>query len=148
MRAVATIAFAAILFACTIASSTTTWAEELGPSWGTDLDVAFAKSKKTGQPMLLYITSNHCVHCARMERDTLSDQTVSAEIAQGYIPVVVKFELNEVFVRKIGVRSFPTTMIVSPEAKVEAVMGGFVSAPELSKHLRSTRLARVVKPVR
>lgn len=143
MRAVATIAFAAILFACT-----TSWGEEIASSWNTDLDAAFAKSKQTGKPMLLYITSNHCVHCGRMERETLADKTVTAELAQGYIPVFVKFELNEVFVRKIGVRSFPTTMIVNPEAKVEAVIGGFVNAAQLSQQLRSSRMARVAKPVR
>ncbi len=85
--------------------------------------------------MLLFINSRNCLYCRKMERDTLSNQKVMAEIQQGFVPVSVGADKNPALVNKLRVRSFPTTVIISPQDGVLDFMVGYVGPDDFQRRL-------------
>jgi thioredoxin-related protein len=85
--------------------------------------------------MLLYLTTDGCVHCGRMERDTYTQANVARQIEMHFVAAKIHAGKERQFVRKLGVRVFPTTVIISPDAKVIDSMAGYVTAAEFQKRL-------------
>jgi protein disulfide-isomerase len=92
--------------------------------------------------MLLYISSENCVYCKKMVHDTLADKNVAARIQEEFVPVSVAAEDNRLLVRKLRVRSYPTTIIVSPKSVVLEYISGYISADEMKMRL-TTAVARL-----
>ena len=85
--------------------------------------------------MLLYISSDNCVYCKKMVHDTLTDKTVAADIQENFVPVNLAAKDNRFLVRKLRVKSYPTTVIISPKSVVLDYISGYVSAEELKRRL-------------
>jgi len=115
--------------------------EPVNATWQTDVNVAFKQSQATGKPLMLFFTADHCRYCVIMKQQTLDHPQVKSAIDQAFIPVLVHEKDNEVFCEKLGVKAFPTTMIVSPQAKILAIIGGYVKPADLR-----ARLAASIKP--
>jgi thioredoxin-related protein len=81
-----------------------------------------------------------------MERDTFSDQAVVEDIQTRFVPLNVAAESNETLLRKLQVRTFPTTVILSPQARMLDYIPGYVGPQELRMRLatatRSVAAAR------
>ncbi len=85
--------------------------------------------------MLLFITTENCLYCRKMEKDTFADQKVAAGIRQNCIPVAVLAENNETLVQKFRVRSYPTTVIISPKSGVVDYIVGYLGPDQFSRRL-------------
>ena len=103
--------------------------------WKTDHREAWRSAQIEHRPMLLYISSDHCVYCKKMVHDTLTDETVAADIQENFVPVNLAAKDNRFLVRKLRVKSYPTTVIISPKSVVLDYISGYVSAEELKRRL-------------
>jgi protein disulfide-isomerase len=103
--------------------------------WKTNHQEAWRSAQIEHRPMLLYISSDNCVYCKKMVHDTLSDKSVAARIQGEFVPVNVAAEDNRLLVRKLRVKSYPTTVIISPRSVVLDYISGYVSADELKLRL-------------
>jgi protein disulfide-isomerase len=107
----------------------------LTANWKTDADQAWQSAQREQRPMLLFITTPNCLYCRKMEHDTFSDRTVAAAIQASCVPVSVLAENNPALVNKFRVRSFPTTVIISPKNGVVDYMVGYVGPDDFQRRL-------------
>lgn len=117
--------------------------DNVAVNWQTDAETAWRSAKSEHKPLLLYMSMDNCVFCRKMERTTFADQAVAADIEAGFIAANVAAGSHVPLVRKLRVRTFPTTVIISPTAGVVAYIRGYVG-PEQFR----TTLAAAVKPER
>lgn len=115
-----------------------------GLSWETDLRRAAAAAQQSRRPLLVTVTADWCTHCRRMKAETFGDARLAADIQSGrYIAVRVDADRNQQLVAQMGIRSLPTTLVVSPDLKVVSTMQGFRSAEQLSQSIRGYRQNRI-----
>ena len=104
-------------------------------NWKTDANQAWQSAQQEQRLMLLFITTENCLYCRKMEKDTFADQKVAAGIRQNCIPVAVLAENNETLVQKFRVRSYPTTVIISPKSGVVDYIVGYLGPDQFSRRL-------------
>jgi protein disulfide-isomerase len=110
-------------------------AEVRTASWKTDAEQAWQSAQREQRPMLLFISSQNCLYCRKMEHETFSNQAVAAAIRANFVPVSVLAEQNPALVSKFRVRSFPTTVIISPKNGVVDYMVGYVGPDDFQRRL-------------
>ncbi|MCA9216279.1 MAG: thioredoxin family protein [Planctomycetales bacterium] len=106
-----------------------------GIQWQTDIDQATALAQQQNKPLLMKVSTDWCGYCKKMQRETFSDATIIRHINENFVPVYVDGDKHKTLVRQLGVRSFPTTLVVTPQRKVLANITGFRSAQQLSGDL-------------
>jgi protein disulfide-isomerase len=126
-----TVLLSACLVATVLAETLTTG------NWKTDADQAWLSAQQDQRLMLLFITTQNCLYCRKMEHDTFSNQKVVGGLRQSFIPVAVAAEQNAALVKKFRVNSYPTTVIVSPKTGVLDYMVGYVGPDEFSRRLET-----------
>ena len=97
---------------------------------------AWKSSRKTGRPMLLFITMNNCHYCRKMKQESYHEPRITGAIKQGYEAVAIRRSVNPRLVSKLSVRIFPTTFIIAPDGKIVDRIEGFVGPEKLAVHLR------------
>lgn len=88
--------------------------------WRSDLDEALAESLRTGKPVMADLWATWCTACLRMERTTLRDPRVAAELAAAFIPVKVQCERpaepeTAARMQAFGAGGLPTFVILRPK---------------------------------
>lgn len=106
-------------------------------NWKTDANQAWQSAQQDQRLMLLFITSQNCLYCRKMEHNTFSNQKVISGIQRSFIPVTVAAERNEALVKKLRVNSYPTTVIISPNGGVLDYIVGYVGPDEFSRRLEA-----------
>ncbi len=114
--------------------------------WKTSHQEAWRAAQTEQRPMLIYITTENCVYCRKMVQETLTDDNVARDIQASFVPVNLTAQGNRILVRKLRVRSYPTTVIISPRSVVLDYMSGYVSPEEMQVRLATA--ARKYPPVR
>ena len=109
--------------------------EQHGIKWSRDINQAIAQAKQLNKPLLLKVSTDWCGYCKKMERETFSDASIIAKVSESFIPVYVDGDKQKALVQQLGVRSYPTTVIVSPTQQVLANITGFRSARQLATDL-------------
>lgn len=105
-------------------------------TWQSDADHAWQSARTARRPLLLYFTMTNCVHCRKMARETLADQSVASDIETKFIAASLTADKDGDLARRLGVRIYPTTVIVAPEAGVLDRISGYVGPTELRDRLR------------
>ncbi len=95
------------------------------------------------RPMLLYVTMDGCTYCDLMKKKTYTDPNVISEINTYFVAASANRTQRPDLVKKLGVRTFPTTIVISPKREVLGVMTGFVSSAEFQSKLTAIRAHRV-----
>lgn len=122
----------AVLAVGLISSWTNTSSADVTPiSWQLRVQDALDEAKKTGKPLFVSVSTDWCHYCAKMDRETLSDVEVSTHIQKCFVPLKIDGDANRELVRLLGVQSFPTTLIMTPNMEVLQTMNGFRSAVQL-----------------
>ena len=85
--------------------------------------------------MLLFITSDHCYYCKKMVAETLSHPQLAPVFARLFETAAVNANRNPELADKLGVRAYPTTLVISPEGQLLSKLEGFVAPQEIGKHL-------------
>lgn len=93
--------------------------------------VAIEKKK----PLLVMFTSNNCTFCRKMIADTYSNQTVK-ELLRGKAESVMAHSDNYAsLIKKLGIRGYPSSLLISPEGEVLDFMEGYVAPQEFAKRV-------------
>ena len=116
----------------------TDWAaaEKQAPlEWHNDFHHAWKATQADGRPMLLFFTIDDCLFCAKMKAETYGHAEVVSHIRRSFVPLSVDGQEAELLAKKLGVEVYPTTVIVSPGAKVLDTMHGFIEPEPFQKRL-------------
>lgn len=88
------------------------------PLWFDDFDAGWRESKRRGVPMLVFITSDHCVYCDAMKQDVWCNEQIAGELRQHFVAIQLQRERDSKLLSRIQVPSYPTTLVASPAGKV------------------------------
>ncbi len=105
--------------------------------WRVQVNDAVTEATDSGRPILVSISADWCHFCKKMDRETLSDSRVANHIQKCFVPLKIDGDQNKDLVRLMGVRSFPTTVILSPKMEVVTKLTGFQTADQLTRALES-----------
>ncbi|MCA9259869.1 MAG: thioredoxin fold domain-containing protein [Planctomycetales bacterium] len=108
----------------------------------TSYPAAWTAAQKTNRPILVYVSSAHCPYCVRMLSETYQSPRVKDTVVSSFETVYVDRQSQPELVAALGVRLFPTTVLVAPNNKVVDLMEGYVAADAFGRRLQ-TNLAAV-----
>lgn len=104
-------------------------------TWHADLSAATRESKADSKPLLVKFSTSWCGYCVKMQRETFSDRAIIGQVEECFVPVSIDGDQHRDLVQRLGIQSFPTTLIVSSDMKVVKKIVGFRSADQLTVDL-------------
>ncbi|OWK46641.1 thioredoxin family protein [Fimbriiglobus ruber] len=100
-------------------------------NWRTDLTAARKEAVQTGRPLLLDFGFEGCVWCRKLDATTFRAPTVVAALNERFIPVKVDVEQDGEISRAMGIKSFPTLVVATPDGKVVDQHSGYMDVRQL-----------------
>ncbi len=119
---------------------------ENSPDW-VSLEAAQQQAIESDKLILVDVYEVGCKYCRAMEREVYPDTTVRVVIDQGYIPVklngnseeLISFNGEEMearqFAQSKGAFAFPTVLVLTPQGDVVKKRTGFMNIDELRQFL-------------
>jgi uncharacterized protein YyaL (SSP411 family) len=104
-------------------------------AWQTDFQRAAKQAQQQKKPLLVKVGTSWCHYCVKMKHETFQNAHIAEHVNACFVPVSVDADLSKELVRAMGVRGFPTTLIVSPDMKIIQRITGFQSARQFDSHL-------------
>jgi len=89
--------------------------------------------------MLVKVTADWCGYCKRMKAETFTNAGIIGEINATFVAVELNADTNRELIKRMGVQSLPTILVISPDQQILDREEGFRSAAQLSQLLRSYR---------
>jgi thioredoxin-related protein len=93
--------------------------------------VAIEKKK----PLLVMFTSNNCTFCKKMVHDTYSNQRVKELLKGRTESVMAHSDDYAALIKKLGIRGYPSSLLISPEGEVLDFMEGYVDPLAFTKRV-------------
>lgn len=107
-----------------------------GFGWQTNVDEACRLARQHNLPVMVFVTSAHCPYCAKMKDQTFRTAAVAQELGHKFVPLRVERGSNPGLERQLGIKSYPT-MVVLRSDKVEVTrMTGFIQPPQFLGNLK------------
>lgn len=91
------------------------------------LDDAIARSAESGLPVFALATAEWCGPCQRLKKDTLSDEDVGRVLSANSVAVILDDATHRDDIRRLGVRAYPTSMIIK-DGEVVGRFEGYAGA--------------------
>jgi thiol:disulfide interchange protein len=104
-------------------------------NWHTDITQAWKQTQQNRRPLLIFVTHENCVFCAKMKKGTLADGKIAARIDGGFVPLVIDGAQECPLLKELNVKAYPATFVVSPDAVILDRIDGYVTADVLAKRL-------------
>ena len=112
--------------------------------WSHDVDAAWERTVREGRPLLLFITRSRCKYCVQMKTTTLVDAQVTDQVMSDFVPVAIDPQSEPELIKELNIKSFPTTLIVSPDALMLDQIKGYLPPAEFQKRLGRCRASSTV----
>jgi len=90
---------------------------------GLELADARERGRAEGKPVLVLVTADWCAPCQALKRGALSDETVAAWIDQRTIPVYLEDGADPDAIASLGIRSYPTTLVIEDGRVLGTIVG-------------------------
>lgn len=90
------------------------------------LDEAIRRSGETGRPVLAVATADWCGPCQALKRGALADEAVASLLRERTIPVYLEDGADRDAIASLGVRAYPTTVLIR-DGHAKAVLEGGAS---------------------
>ena len=128
-------------------------ADENAPNtiqWHSDVRVATKMAKEQDKPLLIYVTSDDCFYCRKMERQTWPDAGVVRAVDSHFIALKLTPQHHAQVIRNLNVPAFPATLLLNSQLKHQQSAVGLQSAQEMTRMLGAllpTQTQSAVRPV-
>ena len=80
-------------------------------------------------------------YCRKLEQTTLQNADVQAKIHRRFVAATFDSSSQPDLVRRLGLRAFPSLVIVAPDGQVLDVITGYLSAVQLQARIQKVLLA-------
>lgn len=122
-----------LIIGCALLLPTAARADDI--HWLTSADDAWAETTSAKRPLLLFVTRPNCGYCTKMKATTFSDPAVVQQINGQFVPLMLDASVDPRFAQQLGVRSYPTVLVISPEHGLLDSFKGYLPAERLQVRL-------------
>jgi len=105
---------------------------------------AWTAAQKTGRPILIYATSANCPYCVKMIEGTYKQKHITQLVEGSFETVYVDRHAQPELVKKLNIKWYPTTIVVTPGNKVIEKIEGYVEPGKFTSRIH-TSLASAAK---
>jgi thiol-disulfide isomerase/thioredoxin len=91
---------------------------------GYTLETARSISAESGKPLFILATADWCGPCQALKRGALTDVEVVAFLRDRTVPVYLEEGPNLAEIRSLGVRAYPTTLLIRGDETMGVIEGG------------------------
>ena len=103
----------------------------------TDYQKALQRAKKEAKPLMIFMTTNYCPWCRKLESRILSQKEIDQKIKQKYVPVMLNLDEKKFPKQLQEIALTPTLYIVnSSDEKIEHTFIGYSSREEFLRILK------------
>jgi thioredoxin-like negative regulator of GroEL len=113
-------------------------ASEAAIPWQTDINGAMTTADQSSKPIMVDLWAIWCEPCKLMEKTTFRDERI-LEAAQGFVPLKVDHDANEVFVERYEVEGLPTTLFLDGKGREITRIVSHVETEALWKTMTQVR---------
>ncbi len=104
-------------------------------AWHHDVKSAWKSTQQQGRPLLVFVTTSHCLYCTKMKQATYSNAAVAATINRSFVPLVLDGQAPSPLLQDLVVKAFPATFIISQDAVILDRLDGYVPPDKLMARL-------------
>ncbi|MGI9427032.1 MAG: thioredoxin fold domain-containing protein [Bythopirellula sp.] len=101
----------------------------------TSIEKGWKQATTHQQPMLVMFTSDNCLYCKKMLAETYGHPAIEQMLAANTQTVLAHADNYQALVKKLGIRGYPSSVLVSPKGDVLDFMEGFVSPKDFAKRV-------------
>ena len=114
----------------------------------TSIEKGWKRATQQRRPMLVMFTSDNCMYCKKMLTETYGHPAIERMLAANTQTVLAHADDYQGLVKKLGIRGYPSSVLISPKGDVLDFMEGFVPpkdfakrvSPLLKEHARQARV--------
>jgi protein disulfide-isomerase len=114
-------------------------AEPPSVAWHHDVKSAWQSTQQQGRPLLVFVTTNHCLYCTKMKQATYANAAVAATINRSFVPLVLDGEAPCPLLKDLAVKAYPATFIISRDAVILDRVDGYVAPDKLMARLAAVQ---------
>ena len=124
------------VLALLLSSCRVTLGEDPQPvNWIEDYSEARRKGIEADRPLLLYVTSEGCHYCSKMQSLTLSDEQVVLDLNNRFVAAKLHLAADSELGQQLMISIYPTTIIISPQGKVLDYARGYLESDALQRRM-------------
>ncbi len=112
-----------------VASGATANAQEV--KWRQDYTAARREATETGKPLFFDFGTAACGWCVKLDATTFRDPKVVKLLNERFIPVKIDANRHEKLTSSLGIESYPTLVLATPEGKVAGRHTGYAEVGQL-----------------
>jgi thioredoxin-related protein len=120
----------AIVFATLFGFTSPANAQEV--NWRRDYAAARKEATETGRPLLMDFGTAGCMWCRKLDATTFRDPRIVKTLNERFIPLKIDADREIRLVQALGIESYPTIVLASPEGKVLGRQVGFAEPAEMA----------------
>jgi protein disulfide-isomerase len=111
--------------------------------WVRDVEHALSVAQSKQRPLVLFVSTDGCVHCDKMIATTFRDVNIRQALSTSFVAAAIKSSERPDLMDHLQIRSFPTTLLVSPDGEVLDQMTGYVDAAKFQQRLDRVTTTRI-----
>lgn len=108
-------------------------------NWVDSPQMATSLAQQFRLPILVYVSSDSCHFCRKMEREVWSNADIISMVETGFIPLKLNAEHNTGFVAAQQIHAFPTTLVLTQDGRLITSATGCLPPNQLASLLRSVQ---------
>ncbi|MCE9562521.1 MAG: thioredoxin family protein [Planctomycetes bacterium] len=123
----------AVVLVVFVASESQATAQEV--QWRQDYAAARREATETGKPLMFDFGTENCSWCRKLDATTFRDPRVVKLLNERFIPVKIDADKHAKLTSALGIESYPTLVLATPEGKVAGRHPGYADAAEFTTFL-------------
>jgi len=99
------------------------------------IEQAWESAVAENKTLLVMFKTDHCHYCTKMLSETYNHPAIQRMLAKDTESVLANAEDYQALTKKMGIRGYPTTLLISPQGEVLDLLEGFVDAKTFAKRV-------------
>jgi thioredoxin-related protein len=106
------------------------------------VEQAWKTSAAAKRPMVLMFTADGCQHCDRMLAETFAHPAIQRMLLEYSETALAHDAQYHALVKRLGIRAFPTTLIVSGQGQIVDAIEGYLPPQEFAARVSPSIMPR------
>jgi tetratricopeptide (TPR) repeat protein len=104
--------------------------------WRTDYAAAVKEAHEKNLPLAIDIGTVNCYWCKKLDESTFRDPRIIGIMNERYVPLKLDGEKEPSLVQHLGIVSYPTIVLASPDKRILDIVKGFEEADKFHASLQ------------